>query len=149
MSTPAAVTPSFASYAVAVSTTVTTPSPIFAADPTALSSPTSISKVKTPSKPKFPPILPCRPVRPFCPPDKADPLSQLPAFLEDLRFKVHVNSNKYFKVKHIEIVKTFMSEKKATPEIIFKSRNYEITFLEFCEESDKPLYLRIYEHLPI
>ena len=85
---------------------------------------------------------------PFCPPDKADPLSQLPAFLKDLRFKVHVNSNKDFKVKHREIVKTFISEMKANPEIIFKSRNYENAFLEFCEESDKPLYLRIYENVP-
>ena len=115
---------------VAASTT-TTPSPIFAASPTAHSSPTSISKVKTPSKPKFPQILPCRPVRPFCPPDKADPLSQLPAFLEDLRFKVHVNSNKDFKVKHREIVKTFISEMVVRFLLITEEGSAQ--FLEFLE----------------
>ena len=149
MSTPAAVAPSVASSPVAASATVTTPSPIIAAAPVAQLSPTSISKVKPPPKPKFHPILPCRPVRPFCPPDKADPLSQLPAFLEDLRFKVHVSINKYFEVKHRETVKTFIREMKANTEIIFKSRNYEQTFLDYCEESDKPLYLGIYEHLQI
>ena len=30
-----------------------------------------------------------------------------------------------------------------------ESKNYEETFIDFCEDSDKHLYRRIFEHLPI
>ena len=142
---PAVAISSIAAAPATVDSTVTLTSPTTAAVPTASAQPS----VKTLQKPKFPPILPCRPVRPFCPPDKMNPLSQLPSFLEDLRFKVHVNAPKDFKVKHAELVKTFRNEMKEKPQIIFKSDNYEQTFLDFCEDSDKPLYERIFEHLPI
>ena len=87
---------------------------------------------KNPTKSKYPPIVPCRPVRPFCPPDKSDPLKELPLFLHDLRFKVHLNAPKEFKVKHKTTAETFASKVKENPEVIFKSTNYEETFIDFC-----------------
>ena len=78
-----------------------------------------------------------------------NPLHELPLFLHDLRFKVHVNATKEFKKKHNETVKVFATKMKENPEIILRSRNYEQTFIDFSEDSDKPLYKRIFEHLPI
>ena len=60
-----------------------------------------------------------------------------------------MNAPTDFKVKHKATAKTFVSQMKDNPETIFKSTNYEDTFIDFCEDSDKPLYRRIFEHLPI
>ena len=110
---------------------------------------TSKPPEKITTKPKYPPIVPCRPVRPFCPPEKSDPLKELPLFIQDLRYKVDVNAHKDFKVKHKTTAKSFESKVKEKPEVIFKLTNYEDTFIDICEESEKPLYRRIFEHLPI
>ena len=136
-----------ASASVTSLVTTTTLTPKTAAAPTAIQS--TDAKVKTHVKNNFPPIYPCRPVRPFCPPDKVNPLHELPLFLHDLGFKVHVNATKEFKKKHNETVKVFATKMKENPEIILRSQNYEQTFIDFSEDSDKPLYKRIFEHLPI
>jgi hypothetical protein len=62
---------------------------------------------------------------------------------------VNVNAPKDFKVKHLATAKLFASKMKENPEPIFKSTNYEETFIDFCEDSEKHLYRRIFEHLPI
>ena len=33
---------------------------------------------------------------------------------------------------------------KENPDILFKSKNYEETFTDLCEEIDKPLYLQLF-----
>ena len=85
-----------------------------------------------------------RPIRPFCPPDKDDPLKELPYFIEDLRFKVQFHSDKDFRVRHRTTAFSFANYMKKNPELLFKSKNYEETFFNFSEEIDKPLYLEIF-----
>ena len=85
----------------------------------------------------------------FFPPDKTDPLKELPLFLHDLRFKVHGNAFKDFKVKYKTTAETFASKVKEKPEVILNSTNSEKTVIDFCENSEKPLYRRIFDHLPI
>ena len=110
---------------------------------------TSKPPENNPTKSKHPHTVPCQLVCPFCPPEKSYPLKEFPLFLHDLRFKVDVNASKDFKVKHRTTAKSFASKVKENPDVIFKSTNYEETFIDFCEESEKPLYRRIFEHLPI
>jgi hypothetical protein len=91
-----------------------------------------------------PPIVPSRPIRPFCQPDRNDKLKELPYFIHDLRVKVHYQSDKDFKVRHRITELSFANAMKENPDILFKSKNYEETLVNFCEEIDKPLYLQLF-----
>ena len=91
-----------------------------------------------------PPIYPCRPIRPFCEPDKNEPLKELPYFIENLRRQVYFSDDKESKVKHKAIVKAFAEEVKKEPNILFKSKNYEETFLLHCPESQRHYYVSIF-----
>ena len=83
-------------------------------------------------------------IRPFCRPDRNDKLKELPYFIQDLRLKVHFHSDKEFKVRLRTTELSFANAMKENPDILFKSENYEETFLNFSEENDKELYLQLF-----
>ena len=85
-----------------------------------------------------------RPVRPFCQPDKSDPLRELPYFIDDLKVKVHYSNDKTLKVKHRSTALAFTNHVKKHPEILYESKNYNETFVNFCEESDRHLYVQMF-----
>ena len=89
------------------------------------------------------PICPTRPMRPFCKPDEDDQLKELDYFIDDLRVKVRFSDDKLLKVKHKAIVIAFAEKMKKDPEILYKSKNYEKTFLSLCSKEDRHLYLEI------
>ena len=80
------------------------------------------------------------PIRPFCQQDKSDPL---PYFIDDLRVNVHFSNNKDFKVRHRSTALAFANQMKKHLDILFESKNYEDTFVNFSDESDKHLYLHM------
>ena len=84
--------------------------------------------------------MPSRPIRPYCQSDRSDQLKELPYFLDDLRRKVYFSHNKELKVKHKTIALAFANQVKKHPDILFKSKNYEETFTNFCDENDQHLY---------
>ena len=115
---------------------------------TAKTSPTPVSTVSATSSniSPSPDIFPSRPVRPFCQPDKRDPLKELHYFIDDLRLKVHFVGEKDFKVKHKKIVIAFAAHAKDNPDLLFNYKNYEETFINFCEEKDKILYRKMFKN---
>ena len=100
----------------------------------------------SPTKPPLPPILPCRPIRPYSQPDKMKPLKELPYFLEELRFKVHLHGQKEAKKKHHETAISFANHVKTNPELLLKSKNYEETFLNYCEDNGQESYREIFDY---
>ena len=99
----------------------------------------------SPTKPTLPPIVPCRPIRPYSQPDKMNPLKELPYFLEELRFKVHLHGQKEAKKKHHETAISFANHVKTNPELLLKSKNYEETFLNYCEHNGQESYREIFD----
>ena len=81
------------------------------------------------------PIVPSRPICPFCQPNRNDKLKELPYFIHDLRLKVHFHSDTDFKMRHRTTELSFINEIKENPEILF---------VNFSEEDDKELYLRLF-----
>ena len=127
--------------------TVTTPITAASAAPYVAASVTRTSTTPVSStSSNSPEIFPSRPVRPFCPPDKNDPLRELPYFIDDLSLKVHVMREKGLKVKHKKIVTAFSVHAKDNPELLFHSKNYEETFMNFLDEEDKMVYKRIFKN---
>jgi hypothetical protein len=57
---------------------------------------------------------------------------------------VHFHSDKEFKVRHRTTELSFANAVKKNPDILFKSKNYEETFLNFSEENYKKLYLQFF-----
>jgi hypothetical protein len=51
-----------------------------------------------------------------------------------LRIKVHYQSDKDLKVRHRKTELSFANSVKENPDILYKSKNYEETFMNFCEE---------------
>ena len=108
-------------------------------------SPTSNAAASAPTPSTTPtPIVPSRPIRPYCQPDRSDPLKELPYFLDDLRVKVYFSQNKELKVRHRSIALAFANQVKKDPDILFKSKNYEETFTNFCDENDQHLYKEMF-----
>ena len=98
--------------------------------PEAVSAPVlESSAAASAAPPKYPPIYPCRPIRPFCQPEPNDPLKELPYFIYDLKRKVYFSDNKDLKSKHKAIAKAFADKVKEETKILYKSKNYEETYL--------------------
>ena len=71
-------------------------------------------------------------------------MKELPYFLDDLRVKVHYSKDKELKVKHRTTALAFATKVKEHPKILFESKNYEETFMNFCEENDQNLYKKMF-----
>ena len=125
---------------VPATTTTAVPAPSLTSNAAASATTPSTKSTSTNSTP--PPIIPSRPIRPNCQPDRSDPLKELPYFLDDLRRKVYFSPNKELKVKHRTIALAFANQVKKHPEILFKCKNYEETITNFCDENDQNHYFR-------
>ena len=139
-----------ASTSTTVTTSILTPrtTPVITSTAAPASSPCTTTAVSAGissviSSSTFPPST--RPVRPFCQPDRSDPLKELPYFIDDLRVKVHYTNNKDFRVKHRITALAFANLMKKHPEILYESKNYKETFVNFCDEIEKHLYLEMFK----
>jgi hypothetical protein len=53
--------------------------------------------------------------------------------------------DKDFKARHKASANYFVKKMQSSPELLIRSRNYEETFLNYCEESDKDIYKEIFK----
>ena len=112
-----------------------------------VSTPLPASTAAVSAVPTYHPICPTRPIRPFCTPEEDDPLKELNYFIDDLIVKVRYSDNKLLKSKHKSILIAFDKKMREEPTILFKSKNYEETFLNLCPEKERNLYSDILGHL--
>ena len=57
--------------------------------------------------------------------------------------KVRFSDEKLLKAKHKAIVIAFAKKVKEDPKILFRSKNYEETYLNMCPIEERHLYLKI------
>ena len=110
----------------------------------AISTPLSVSTAAVSAAPlTYHPVCPTRPIRPFCTPEEDDPLKELNYFIDDLHMKVRFSDEKPLKKKHRAIMIAFDKKIKEEPHILFRSKNYEETFLNLCPDEERNLYSNI------
>ena len=63
------------------------------------SAPLQVSTTAASASPTYYPVCPTRPIRPFCTPEKDDPLKELNYFIDDLKVKVCFSNEKLLKSK--------------------------------------------------
>ena len=59
---------------------------------------------------------------------------------------MHIAGEKGSKVKQKKIVNAFAEHVKNKPELLFKSKNYEETFIDFGDEDDKLLFRSTFQN---
>ena len=57
---------------------------------------------------------------------------------------MHYSKDKELKVKHRNTALAFANKVKEHPKILLESKNYDETFMNFCEEKDQNLYKKMY-----